>query len=969
MGHPTDDANFRLPESIRPRRYDARLSLDLDARRFEGRATIALTLASPADEIVLHAVDLELRRAVFRTGGEAFAATEMRPAPASETVVVGFPEKLPWGEGELEVEWSGRFSDGLRGLYLAEEAGSAGGRAEADEGGRSIRSSVAVTQFEACDARRVFPCFDEPAFKAVWALTLEVPERATALSNGAPVKETPAGPGRKVVAFAETPPLSSYLVALAVGELGATPEARAGAVPVRTWSVPEKSALARFGQDVAVNVLPRLTDYFGLPYAFGKLDQVGVPDFEAGAMENAGLVTYREVALLLDPATASLPVQKRVAEVVTHELSHQWFGNWVTMAWWDDLWLNESFATWMAFKIVDGWRPEWRVWLDFDQARASALHLDALRSTHPIRNQEVKNAAQATESFDAITYEKGGAVLRMIEGFLGEKPFRDGIRAYLRAHGKANATADDLWSALEAASRQPVVELANSWIRKPGYPLVHARLDGRSLSLSQHRFFSEPGLAGGKKAEAERPQQPIELWPVPVVLRWRDGAGIHEERRLLRDDAEIALPGRGPVDWLVGNGGATGFYRVAYDAALLRKLGDRLSELSPSERISLLADQWALVRAGADVEPFLDLLARYGGETDHAVLDEVVARLSAIEHRLLRPEARPHFEAFVGRLLGRQLDAVGWDPAPAEDAGTRLRRAALVRAIGLVARSPAVAAEAAARLDRYFGGDGKAIEANLHDPVVALAARGGGAARFDSLRKRYEAETDPAFKRRYLHALAAFEAPDQAARARALAFGEGVPLQDLASYCATLLVNPAARDPFWDELHARWDEVMARASGAPMLLRRIVEALGALPERRHLDAVAAFLEKHPIEVAKQATAQTLERMRQDVALRERLLAPVAAWLGRGPAKAAAPATPPAATRKPTRKPAARAKAPAKKKAARAKSAPAARPKKAAAKKPAAKRPAARKAKPVRKAARKAGPARKAAKKKARRRCR
>ena len=224
-------------------------------------------------------------------------------------------------------------------------------------------------------------------------------------------------------------------------------------------------------------MLPRLEDYFGLPYPFGKLDQIGVPDFEAGAMENAGAVTFREVALLADPATAPLAVQKRVAEVITHELAHQWFGNLVTMVWWDDLWLNEAFATWMAYKIVDDWRPSWRIWMDFEAGKGAALALDALVSAHPIR-ADVHNAEEAGESFDAITYEKGGAVLRMIEGFLGADRFRDGIRLYMRRHREANATADDLWGALGEASGQPIIEMANGWIRQTGYPAGRRRAGG-----------------------------------------------------------------------------------------------------------------------------------------------------------------------------------------------------------------------------------------------------------------------------------------------------------------------------------------------------------------------------------------------------------------------------------------------------------------------------------------------------------
>ncbi|HZX43120.1 MAG TPA: M1 family metallopeptidase, partial [Myxococcaceae bacterium] len=560
----TDDRNFRLSRDVHPRRFQATLTLDLDARTFTGDAEVTLSVERPVRSIVLHAVELHLVHAEVHAAGRVFPAS-IRVRPVSETVVLDLDGELPRGEARLALQWTGRFTEGLRGLYLA--------------------GSVAATQFEAADARRVFPCFDEPAFKCTWALTARVPPKLVALSNGRVLAEELDGPHRKV-RFAETEVLPSYLIALVVGPLVSTSEELAAGVAVRTWSLEEKRGLLGFGQQTALAVLPMLQDYFGLPYAFGKLDQVGIPDFEAGAMENAGLITYREVALLLDPDTAPLSVQKRVAEVVTHELAHQWFGNWVTMVWWDDLWLNEAFATWMAYKIVDRWRPNWRVWLDFDAGKAAALHLDALRSTHPIRGT-VANAAEATESFDAITYEKGGAVLRMIEGFLGEEAFRSGIRDYMRKHARANAVADDLWGALAKASKAPVVEVANTWIRQGGYPVVSVTLDGNRARFSQERFFSEPGLRGN------------ETWPVPLVLVWGDDQGRQTRTFLMeKQTAEVTLEAAGPVRWLNANAGSTGFYRVAYSPDLVAALGKSLGALQPAERIGLLADQWALVRAG-----------------------------------------------------------------------------------------------------------------------------------------------------------------------------------------------------------------------------------------------------------------------------------------------------------------------------------------------------------------------------------
>jgi puromycin-sensitive aminopeptidase len=847
MAHPTDDRRFRLPAHVRPVRHDATLSLDLDAKAFTGSMRLDLALSEPADEIVLHANGLDVSRARLHAGKRTEDA-EVRVAQASETVVLRFRSPVPRGPASLDLAWKGRVTDGLRGLYAA--------------GG-----GILATQFEAADARRVFPCFDEPGFKATWRLAIEAPKGIEVLSNGAPAEEEDLG-ARRCIHFAETPPLPSYLIALVAGRVEAHPAAIVRKVPVRTFAQPEKLPLTGFGQEVAVEVLPRLEDYFGVPYAFGKLDQIGLPEFEAGAMENAGLITYREVALLLDPATASLPQKKRVAEVVTHELSHQWFGNWVTMTWWDDLWLNESFATWMAFKIVDQWNPGWRVWLDFDQGKAAAQHLDALRSTHPI-HAEIHGVAEAGEAFDLITYEKGGAVLRMIEGYLGEERFRDGIRLYMRRHAKANAVAEDLWGALGEASKEPVVELANAWIRQPGFPVVHVSRAGRVLRLEQRRFFSDP-------AAVSEPG----VWPVPLVVKSFEGGKAKEQRFLLREkSAEVRLEGEGEPDLVVVNAGATGFYRVAYDAAGLDALARSLPRLETAERIALLSDEWALVRSGErEIGAFLSLCAGFAGEEDYAVLDEIVGRLSFIEHRLVADPDRASLQRFVARLFHPQLVQTGWDAAVEEPDAVRLRRAAAVRAVGMVARDAQACAEARLRLDRWVAGERTQLEPNLHDAAVTMVARDGDAARFERFRALFAKETDPAFRRRYLLALASFEDPALAARGIELALTDEVPLQDSASFLGALLGNRIAREPAWARLRADWEKVHGRLAAAPMLLRRVVEAIGALVERRHLEEAEAFLAAHPLDEAKQAIAQTLERLRQDVELRERTQRAIGRWL-------------------------------------------------------------------------------------------
>jgi puromycin-sensitive aminopeptidase len=878
--------NFRLPLDTKPIRYQADLQVDLAATAFTGRLAIDLQLDRPTRAITLHAVELSISAPELETGGARWAPSGVRPDAESETVTLDFPSELPAGPATLRLAWSGKFSLGLRGLYRA--------------------GKIAVTQFEAADARRVFPCFDEPAFKAVWQLALDqVPPGVVAISNGRVVTDEAAADGRRRIVFAPTPRLSSYLVALVLGDLVSSPEQTAREVAIRTWSVPDKRRLTGFAQQAAAAVLPLLEDYFGLPYPFGKLDQIGVPDFEAGAMENAGAITFREVALLLDVATAPLAVQKRVAEVITHELAHQWFGNLVTMVWWDDLWLNEAFATWMAYKMVDAWRPEWRIWMDFEGGKGSALVLDALRSAHPIR-ADVRNAEEAGESFDAITYEKGGAVLRMIEGFLGAERFREGIRLYMRRHREANATADDLWGALEESSGQPIVALANGWIRTMGYPLVAlARAEegpaaedhrtagsGPVISIRQRRFFADP--------EA-REEGAATRWLVPMVLRFRDETGIKEQSVLLRDEQQqVTLNAQGAVSWCLANAGGRGFYRAAYDPALLGGLVAGIQQLAPEERLGLVSDQWALVRAGqVEVSAFLDLVAGLGGETDHVVLDEIFTRLSIIEHRHLADADRAGFQAFVGDLFAAGAAQLRWQPAAgrpdtaaglgagasAEDDETRLRRAALLRARVLLARVPAEIGEA---LSRYEGerdaGDvqpggprGDRLDPNLLDVVVTATARAADDARFEELRRRAATENDPAVMRRFLHALARVESPALASRAVELAMSDEVPMQDFTSYLSVLLGNRATREQTWTLIQSRWQAVRAKAD-SPMLVRRLIEAMSALPERRHLDQIRAFLGAHPVDGARQATAQTLERLQMDVTLRERLMPRIGEWL-------------------------------------------------------------------------------------------
>jgi len=839
--------NFRLSEAVRPNRYDVELKLAPEAGTFEGKARVALDLETATRSITLHSVGHRFGSMSVRVGNRTVAVDSIERNPKSETVTLYLAEEVPAGRANLHLTWSGKINQGLRGLYRADD-------------------NLVVTQFEAADARRAIPSFDEPSFKAAWALTVEAPEKAVVRSNGE-VVESKVKAGVRRTRFKTTRKLPSYLVALGAGELVPSRVNKAGKVAVRTWTTPGKEHLTKFAQTVGRRAILQLESYFGRKYPFGKIDQIAVPNFEAGAMENAGMVTYRETALLQDPRTAPQAALKRVAEVIFHEDAHQWFGNLVTMKWWNDLWLNESFATWMSYKQMDAWKPGWRVWLDFNAGREEAFGLDALDSTHPIYAR-VKKADDA--KFDVITYEKGAATLRMIESFVGEKQFRAGIRQYMKRFAYKNATADDLWMAVQEASNQPVMEIANRWIKQSGFPLVEVGVGKKGgVTLEQSRFFSAPGKKGAG------------VWPVPLIVRYEDDAGVHEER-VLFDKRRAELPiGKGKIKWLTANAGSTGFYRVAYDAELMSGLKQNTRSLAPAERIGLLSDTWALVRSGrASVRDWLSLAETFAGEKDPEVLGEVSGRFMALD-KLVEGADRPAFQATVQRMFAGELARLGWEkPAGArrETDAVRQRRATLLAVVGKVTRDPALEGEARRRVQRFLDGDQGALDPELRATAIYLAARGGDAALFGAYQKRFERETDPVLKVRFLQALAAFEQPALATRAQEMVFAGKVPKQDISSFVGALFANPTARGPFWQRMQRDWPAFSKRLADAPKIRQRVIQAFEQVPGQTGLDEVKALLARSAPKDAADTIAQSLERMELAVEFRERARPELAAWL-------------------------------------------------------------------------------------------
>src|SRR5256712_5706538 len=586
--------NSRPSKSIRPSRYELRFELDLERWTSTGRARIALTLDPPAREITLHAVGLDIKAAAIEDGP---AMREVTYEGESQTATLRFESEIGKGDRVLDITWHGEIREALRGLYRSTRPGE----------------RYAATQFEAADARRAFPCFDEPEFKARFALELIHPAGLAAIAN-MPIQKAEALPdGRARTRFVETPTISPYLLAFTVGPYESTEEARTpSGVPTRVWLPPGLAEQGIYARDAHVRSLSYLEKYPDIPYPYIKVDAIGIPDFEAGAMENPGAITYRTRLLAADDRNASIQTLKGIFSTAAHELTHMWWGDLVTMRWWTDLWLNESFASFVGEKATAALNPEWRYWRDVVAQNTSAFNLDALASTHPI-SVEAKSAEEASQRFDAISYTKGAAVLRMIEGYLGEDAFREGVRIYLKRHAEANASADDFWRALDESSGQDVTKIANAWIKESGHPLVDIRArdadGGLELELSQTRYFSDTDAA-------PTPQR----WPVPLVIKYGTAQGVREHRSVLSQErATVRLPG---AQWFFPNAGGRGFYRFRFASAFE---GDRLdagiAHPAAQEGPAPLADLWPPARAGKPTPPiFLARLETLPGEEDRAVL-------------------------------------------------------------------------------------------------------------------------------------------------------------------------------------------------------------------------------------------------------------------------------------------------------------------------------------------------------------
>jgi aminopeptidase N len=838
----------RLPGGAVPDHYDITVAPNLAAATFAGTERIAVRLEKPTSVIVLNAAEIAFDRVSITTAGRTLEATVTADAE-KEQVTFTVPSQLSAGAATIDIAYRGILNDQLRGLYLS----------------KANNRRYAVTQLEATDARRMFPSFDEPAMKATFSLTAIIDDGDHAISNGAVISDKPGpGPGQHTVRFDTTPKMSTYLVALAVGDFECI-DGGADGTPIRICSTPDKKRLTGFALESAQQVLRYYNRYYAVTYPFKKLDVVAVPDFAAGAMENAGAIFYRESYLLADPKNASTAVRKNVAVVLAHEMAHQWFGDLVTMQWWDDIWLNEGFANWMESKPVEAWKPEWHIDLDDVQSNQTAMGLDALRSTRPIRSK-ASTPAEINELFDAIAYEKGAAVVRMVERWLGEETFRKGVNAYIEKFKYGNARAEDFWSTVAHTADKPVDQVMKSFVDQPGVPIVNVTVNcsgnAGSVAVMQERYVRD----GNAPVDAQ-------LWSIPVCIKTPSGKTTC---RVVSDKtATIALDSC-PA-WVMPNAGARGYYRMGYSPEMLRALAPHVDSLEAAERIALLDDDWALVRAGRhDVGSFLDLASGFKAERNSAVLGTLAGTLGLIDRALTTDATRPAFRAWVSSLLKPALQEIGWMPRAGESGDVASARATLVGTLGAVSRDPEVLSKARELAMQELAKPGS-VQPELVNVVVDLAALAGGRALYDKYLERRRRATDPEEKYRYLNALTSFTDPMLVRETMELVLGPDVRNQDAKVVIASMIGNIETQHLAWELLQARWDEVQKK-TGEFVGNTVIVGGLSAFCDARTLDEVKQFFSTHKVPDAERTLQQAMERIGSCVALSNAQSRKLARWL-------------------------------------------------------------------------------------------
>ena len=845
----------RLPANVHPEHYTLSLTPDLKTATFTGKETIDVTLAAPATTITLNAAQIKFDSVTAEVSGSSLTP-QVSEDDSKQQATFTFAKQLPAGPVALHITYAGILNGQLRGFYLS----------------KTKRRDYAVTQFEPTDARRAFPSFDEPAMKATFNVSLTINKGDTAITNTNIVSDMP-GPGvdKHTLKFATTPKMSTYLVAFLVGDFKCTSGASDG-VPIRVCATPDKVQYTGYALTAAEFVLHYYDTYFGIKYPMPKLDLIAIPDFEAGAMENFGAITYRETDLLLDEKHASLTAKERVAQVVAHEMAHQWFGDMVTMQWWNNIWLNEGFADWMENKPVAAWHPEWHVPQQVTQELNSTLDLDAQAVTRTIEAR-ADTPDEINEMFDGITYAKGASVIHMIESYLGPEVFRKGVHRYLEAHMFANATAEDFWNAETASSGKPVNKIMPTFIEQPGEPLLtFAEPQAGKVMVTQRRFFLNPKL--------QAPAQ--QTWTIPVCLRTQlqaqESAAGTADCPLLRD-AQGELPAN---SWsgsgiLFGNAGAAGYYRSVYAAPLLNSLIEHAETgLSPRERIMLIGDVWAQVRnAKEKVGTSLQLDTALKNDESSRVLTTEMEGLTTVYARLLAtPAEHTAFERWVVKTYKPALEALG-APKPGDAANTEWLRAELYSVVGELGKDPQTIEYLKQQAEKYLANQ-DSVDPNLVPVALDVAARNGDAELFDKLQKVFETNNDPQRAEQALGLLSRFENPDLTRRALEYAASGKVKNQDSLFIFAGALAGAGTHEVAWQWITHNWPAVQAQLT--EMNGARVVSATASFCSAEKAQEVKTFFADHPVHAAARAIGIADSHINDCVQFRGEQEANLKSWL-------------------------------------------------------------------------------------------
>jgi puromycin-sensitive aminopeptidase len=866
---------YRLPRTVRPRRYDLTLEPDLESATFAGHETVAVDVLIETSEVVLNAVEIEIDAATAEIqadgapGGEQLVA-KVAVDEETERATLAFERPLPVGRATLSLQFRGVLNDRLRGFYRSTFVDDQG-----------VERVLAVTQMEATDARRAFPCWDEPDAKAVFGVTLVVPDDLLAISNAAELERTPVGEtasgGTKVaVRFADTMPMSTYLVAFVVGPLVATDPVDVDGKPLRVVCPIGKEHLAGYALEVGAFALRFLSDWFGIVYPGDKLDLVAIPDFAFGAMENLGCVTFRERYVLVDPETSTQAELQAVVDVIGHEIAHMWFGDLVTMKWWNGIWLNEAFATFMEMTCTDAFRPDWQRWVDFGLSRSAAFDTDALESTRPIE-YPVVSPADADGMFDVLTYEKGASVVRMLEQHLGPDPFRAGIRRYMARHQYGNTETSDLWDALEAETGEPVRRIAESWIFHGGFPEVgveagsDAGPEVSTLRLSQRRFRYATGDRAGEAGRSDGDG----LWSVPLAVESCNDATATLDRALL-DGEPLEIERPAGTSWVNANAGAHGFYRVRYDRSLLGALLDHLDELTPLERYTLVDDGWALVLAGATpAASFVEAAERFVDESDRSVWERIVGGLGQLD-RLVDDDAAQRLHTRVATLVGPARARLGPDADPgSDDDRTRSLRGLLLQTAALLGDDAAARDRSAVLLEAYLA-DPRGVDPSLAAAALVVCATVGDEALHERLVERFRASDNPQDRERLLLALSRFRKPSCFRRTLDLALSGAVRTQDAPYLLREALGNRDNGADAFEFITEHWSKITERFPANS--ISRLLSGIRAVRDRALAERAEAFVSEHPVPQGALQVRQHVERMWVTVALAERESARFAAYL-------------------------------------------------------------------------------------------